>query len=227
MPSKRNGFGFGRFSLSRARLIGGIIVFVLLLTLLRFWAVVPAGHHGVLLQSGAVKGVLGGGLHLRLPIVQRVDLFDTRVQRAKTGAAAAIRDFQTVTSRITVNYHVEPKTVAALAAAPLVACGRGAEPAPPAGGGISIQPAPLSIWDRLLALFVPATVYGKVVFSEVGGGRYELVCSETTTYVLRGIFLNFKRYVGKKVIARGYVRGTDSRGKPVLWAVRVVPLLYY
>ncbi|MGB9886288.1 MAG: hypothetical protein ACPLRW_04745 [Moorellales bacterium] len=88
-----------------------------------------------------------------------------------------------------------------------------------------MRPAPLpSLWDRVRAQLVPATFYGEVVFSEAGGGCWELVCSKTTTYVLRSLFMDFKRYEGKRVAVRGYVRGADGRGKPVLWAVRVAPL---
>lgn len=58
--------------------------------------------------------MLGEGIHLRLPLMQKVDLFDVRIQKAETEAAAASRDLQTVTSRIAVNYHVEPDAVGRL-----------------------------------------------------------------------------------------------------------------
>jgi regulator of protease activity HflC (stomatin/prohibitin superfamily) len=81
------------------------------LSTFRFWVVVPAGHRGVVLQFGAVKGVMGEGLHLLLPVVQRIELVDVRVQKTETEAAAASRDLQTVRSLIAVNYHVEPAAV--------------------------------------------------------------------------------------------------------------------
>lgn len=80
----------------------------------RFWTIVPAGHRGVLLQFGAVKDVLNEGFHLRAPIVQWVDLVDVRIQKGETEAAAASRDLQTVTSKIAVNYHVDPAFVGSL-----------------------------------------------------------------------------------------------------------------
>ncbi|MEW5932066.1 MAG: prohibitin family protein [Bacillota bacterium] len=85
----------------------GIVVVLLLLFILRFWVVVPAGHCGVVLQFGAVRGTMGEGLHLLLPVVQRVVLLDVRVQKVETEAAAASRDLQNVKSLIAVNYHVD------------------------------------------------------------------------------------------------------------------------
>lgn len=90
------------------------VLVLLLLFPLRFWVVVPAGYRGVLLQFGAVKGVLGEGIHLRVPLVQRVDLFDVRIQKTETDAAAASRDLQVVTSKIAVNYHADPEAVGRL-----------------------------------------------------------------------------------------------------------------
>lgn len=91
-----------------------VLAVILLLTIFRFWAIVPAGHVGVLLQFGAVKGSLDEGFHFRLPVIQKVALVDVRVQKAEADAAAASRDLQTVTSKIAVNYHVEPGAAARL-----------------------------------------------------------------------------------------------------------------
>lgn len=91
-----------------------LLVLLLLLVIFRFWTIVPAGHRGVLLQFGAVKGVLSEGFHPRAPIVQKVDLVDVRIQKGETEAAAASRDLQTVTSKIAVNYHVDPECVGSL-----------------------------------------------------------------------------------------------------------------
>ncbi|RPF49603.1 SPFH domain-containing protein [Thermodesulfitimonas autotrophica] len=96
------------------KIVAGLVGLLLLLTVFRFWAIVPAGHVGVLLQFGAVKGSLGEGFHLRAPLVQKVALVDVRVQKAEADAAAASRDLQTVTSRIAVNYHVRPDAAARL-----------------------------------------------------------------------------------------------------------------
>lgn len=70
--------------------------------------IVPAGHTGILLQFGAVKGTSTEGLHFKLPVIQGVVLMDNRVQKVEAQANASSKDLQTVTSKIAVNYHVLP-----------------------------------------------------------------------------------------------------------------------
>ncbi|MEW5932606.1 MAG: prohibitin family protein [Bacillota bacterium] len=71
----------------------------------------PGGAPG---RCPAVRGGKGGhgrGAALLLPLVQKVELVDVRVQKTETEAAAASRDLQTVRSLIAVNYHVDPAAV--------------------------------------------------------------------------------------------------------------------
>lgn len=91
----------------------GLTFFVLLLILgpLHPWVIVPAGHRGVVLQLGAVSGIMGEGFHFRLPVIQKVIAFNVQVQKAETDAAAASKDLQTISSKIALNYHVDPATV--------------------------------------------------------------------------------------------------------------------
>lgn len=86
-----------------------VVIALLLFMIFRPWAVVGPGYRGVLVHLGAVQPVvLGEGFHFRAPIIQRVEVVDVRVQKAETDAAAASRDLQTVTSRIALNFHVDP-----------------------------------------------------------------------------------------------------------------------
>ena len=73
------------------------------------FVMVGAGERGVVLNFGAVgKEVLGEGLHLRLPIMQRIIKVDVKVQKSQTDADAASRDLQDIHSTIVVNHHVIP-----------------------------------------------------------------------------------------------------------------------
>jgi len=112
--SRRNEDGIEGKTNRTFKLVVSLVALLLLLIVFRFWTIVPAGHRGVLLQFGAVRGVLGEGFHLRVPIVQKVDLVDVRIQKSETEAAAASRDLQTVNSKIAVNYHVDPAYVGSL-----------------------------------------------------------------------------------------------------------------
>ncbi|WP_197686582.1 prohibitin family protein [Thermanaeromonas toyohensis] len=86
----------------------------MLLVLSMFFVVVPAGHVGVLLHFGAVRSSLSEGLHLKLPLVQKVVLMDVRIQKSETEASAASKDLQTVKAKIAVNYHAAPEQAARL-----------------------------------------------------------------------------------------------------------------
>jgi len=91
--------------------IGIIILCILLIfPLVNPIVIVSAGHRGVVLNFGAVsERVLDEGLHLRIPIVQKVILMDVRVAKAQTDAAAASKDLQQTHSTIALNYHILPE----------------------------------------------------------------------------------------------------------------------
>ncbi|GAV24964.1 HflC protein [Carboxydothermus islandicus] len=81
----------------------GILVLVLFFN---SFVIIPAGHVGVLLQFGAVKGKFGEGLHFKIPFIQSVVLLDCRIRKYETAANAASKDLQVVQSEIAVNYHI-------------------------------------------------------------------------------------------------------------------------
>jgi regulator of protease activity HflC (stomatin/prohibitin superfamily) len=92
-----------------ARILAILVVLVVLVVLTRPWVQVGPGERGVVLNFGAVQEyVLPEGLHLRIPLMQRIVLVDVRVQKAETDAAAASADLQDVSSRVALNYHIVP-----------------------------------------------------------------------------------------------------------------------
>ncbi len=96
--------GFPRLVLSAA------VIAVLLL--LRPFVIVSAGERGVVLRWGAVQeGILGEGFHWRVPVMDRIEIIDVRVQKAQTDADAASKDLQDTHSTIAVNYHLDPEKV--------------------------------------------------------------------------------------------------------------------
>lgn len=89
-----------------ALIIGAILVFFLFISP---WVQVGPGERGVVLNFGAVQeNVIGEGLHLRIPIMQRVAIMDVKVQKSLTSAAASSADLQEVSSEVALNYHVIP-----------------------------------------------------------------------------------------------------------------------
>jgi len=90
------------------------IVFVVMavfffLIVLNPFVKIDAGERGVLLNFGAVqKDVLGEGLHLLIPVMQRVVKMDVKIQKSETRSEAASKDLQDIKSVIALNYHIIP-----------------------------------------------------------------------------------------------------------------------
>jgi len=90
------------------------IVFVALaafffLVVLNPFVKIDAGERGVLLNFGAVqKDVLDEGLHLVIPVMQRVVKMDVKIQKSETRSEAASKDLQDIKSVIALNYHIIP-----------------------------------------------------------------------------------------------------------------------
>jgi len=92
--------------------VGTLIAVLVLLCLWNSFVVVAAGHRGVLLQFGAVQPtVFNEGIHFKIPFMQTVVPVEVRVQKAESDANAASKDLQTVSTRIAVNYHIDPEQV--------------------------------------------------------------------------------------------------------------------
>lgn len=93
----------------------GFIAVVILLLIFNPLVSVPAGHTGVITHFGKVDNrELGEGIHMRIPVYTKVTKFDNRVKKSEVTTSAASRDLQTVTSKIAVNYHVNPNASAEL-----------------------------------------------------------------------------------------------------------------
>jgi prohibitin 2 len=93
--------------LARLLVLAGVLV---LLALLNPFAVVPAGHRGVLTTFGKPSPeVLTEGLHWRWPIAQSLHLMDVRIQKGEGTGSAASRDLQEVKTTVALNYHIRPE----------------------------------------------------------------------------------------------------------------------
>ena len=91
-----------------------VVVVVLVLLTLSPFALVNAGHRGVVTSFGKVKDVvLGEGFHFINP-VDSVKEYDVRTQKVEVQASAASGDLQSVEATIAINFHVNPDTVKSL-----------------------------------------------------------------------------------------------------------------
>jgi len=89
-----------------------VIGLVVAILVLGTFGTVGAGERGVLLQFGAVKDtIFDEGLYVKIPLVHRVVKMDVKVQKDEVAASASSKDLQVVTSKIALNYHVDPNSV--------------------------------------------------------------------------------------------------------------------
>jgi len=71
--------------------------------------IIGPGQRGVVINFGAVSPVVWDeGLHFKIPVYQRVEKMDVRVQKEQTEAAAASKDLQDTHSTIAVNFNIIP-----------------------------------------------------------------------------------------------------------------------
>jgi regulator of protease activity HflC (stomatin/prohibitin superfamily) len=89
-----------------------LIVLWIAIRILNPFVLVGAGERGVVLNFGAVQdNVLGEGLHLRVPVMQKIALVDVRIQKSQTDAESVSKDLQDTKSVVAVNYHASPDKV--------------------------------------------------------------------------------------------------------------------
>ena len=103
-----------RFTRQSKSIVQIVIVFGVLLLLFIFspFGTIAAGERGVHLRFTAVTGkVFGEGLYFLIPLIESVQMMDTKIQKVETVAAAASKDLQTVHSTVALNFHIDPDRV--------------------------------------------------------------------------------------------------------------------
>jgi regulator of protease activity HflC (stomatin/prohibitin superfamily) len=90
-----------------------IILFVIFIFLWGSFAIVPAGHRGVVLWWGSVEErVMAEGFNFKMPIVEKVVKVDVRVQpHPFKEIDAASKEYQIVKLTGMMNFHIDPSYV--------------------------------------------------------------------------------------------------------------------
>lgn len=100
------------YTVARRRLRLVLLGLALLAATWLLWpfAIVPAGHRGVLTTLGKPsEQVHGEGIHFRWPLIQTLHTMDVRVARSEGEGEAASRDLQAVRVKVILNYHLDPQ----------------------------------------------------------------------------------------------------------------------
>jgi regulator of protease activity HflC (stomatin/prohibitin superfamily) len=90
-----------------------VILFILFIFFWGSFAIVPAGHRGVVLWWGSVeKRIMGEGLNFKVPIAERVIKVDVKVQpHPFKEIDAASKEYQMVKLTGMMNFHIDPSYV--------------------------------------------------------------------------------------------------------------------
>jgi regulator of protease activity HflC (stomatin/prohibitin superfamily) len=89
----------------------GIIALIVIIIIWNGFVVVPAGHMGVVLRFGAVKGSIDPGLHLLIPFVEKVEALETREMTYNFRAETFSKQQQDVLMEIVVLYQLNREYV--------------------------------------------------------------------------------------------------------------------
>ena len=83
------------------------VAIVVLIVLGSAFVVVPAGSSGVVVTLGKVSDQpLHEGLHLKMPMVQTVEIMSNKIQKIEVDAPAVSEDLQSISSSIAVNFRI-------------------------------------------------------------------------------------------------------------------------
>lgn len=89
-----------------------IFIAIILVIALSPFVKINAGERGVVLNWGAVSDkILDEGIHWRIPIWQKIIEMDVTTQKEQASASAASKDLQVVTTKVAINYHLDPLKV--------------------------------------------------------------------------------------------------------------------
>lgn len=94
----------------------GIITVVLVVIGIAMWplAQVDQTQRGIVLRNGALVGTMDPGLHFRTPLIDHIVKMDVAAVKEEVSATAASKDLQNATTKVAINYQVNPTSVAKL-----------------------------------------------------------------------------------------------------------------
>ncbi len=97
--------------------VGMIVGVVLILASIIFssFTTIPAGHRGVVIRFGTITGsILEEGLQTKVPFIDSVVKTSVQTLKYEADAAAASRDLQDVSTRIALNWRLDPGMTAVI-----------------------------------------------------------------------------------------------------------------
>lgn len=72
---------------------------------------VTSGQRAIVFRFGQIKAVESEGLHLKVPFMDSTVIVDVRTLKAESPADAGTRDLQRVSTKVALNYHLDPNVL--------------------------------------------------------------------------------------------------------------------
>lgn len=93
-------------------IVVGIVLALILLLGSSSFVIINPGEAGVLSILGKSRdGALLEGIHIKPPLISKVDVYDVTVQKFEVPAKSATRDLQDLTGRFAINFRLDPTQV--------------------------------------------------------------------------------------------------------------------
>jgi regulator of protease activity HflC (stomatin/prohibitin superfamily) len=72
---------------------------------------VTSGQRAIVFRFGQIKAVESEGLHIKVPFMDSTIIVDVRTLKAESPADAGTRDLQRVSTKVALNYHLDPNVL--------------------------------------------------------------------------------------------------------------------
>ena len=92
-------------------IIIGCVILLAILLIMNPFVVIQTGERGVVLHWGEVSGIFEPGIHFRIPVADKIVPIDVTTHKAEAPASASSSDLQLVSSKVVVNYNLDPRKV--------------------------------------------------------------------------------------------------------------------
>jgi prohibitin 1 len=92
--------------------IAGIILAIVLLLGFNSFVIINPGEAGVMSILGkATDGALLEGIHIKPPLISKVDVYDVTVQKFEVPAQSATKDLQDLNASFAINFRLDPARI--------------------------------------------------------------------------------------------------------------------
>jgi len=90
----------------------GILVLASVIFAFNCTVIINPGEAGVISTLGKARdGALTEGIHFKLPLITKVDVYDVTVQKFEVPAESSTRDLQNLTARFAINFRLNPEKI--------------------------------------------------------------------------------------------------------------------